>query len=116
MEPRRVVVAAATAPLTGAGFVVAHALWYRLLEQSPVVDVLGSVVLGSVAAVAALMVQLAGSVDWTRVGVASATGFLAHLFLTPAFTPFGLVSTGVNRVLFVVGVGVALGSQHRSDG
>jgi|GEM_PF-401263 hypothetical protein len=115
MQPRKVVVATSTAVLAGAGFVAAHVLWYRLLDQSPTVDILGSLVLGGVAAVAALLVQLTDDVDWMRVAVASAVGFLAHILVTPAFTPFGLVSTDVNRVLFVIGAGVALGSQHRSD-
>jgi len=105
------VIATVAAPVAGAGFASAHALWYRVLEQSVTVDVLGSLALGLVSATThVLLVRTECSPGRVWTGVAFAVGFLAHLLLTPAFTPTSLAATGVNVVLFVVGAGVALGS------
>lgn len=110
MDGRGVVVRAVTALLVGASFTTAHRRWYRYLESSPVVDALGSVALGVVAAVACALIGLvADDASRRRVAAAFAVGALSHLLITPTVTPFGLSPSAVNAVLFSVGAAVGAG-------
>jgi len=116
MDARRVGAGAVAALLVGAGFVVTHVLWYRFLEQSPAIDVVGSLVLGVVSMVAyGLLSMYVDLPAWPWSLAAFGAGFLVHLLLTPTFTPFGLAARGVNAVLFVFGIVLALRAVVRPD-
>lgn len=119
MRLRGAAVRAAVALAVGACFVVTHALWYRALEQSATVDVLGSLALGGVSTAAYSL--LGGGLElpaWPWAVAAFGAGFSVHLLLTPSFTPFGLAARGVNAVLFVSGISLALWLflRHNSHG
>ena len=101
--------------LLGAGASLTHVGWYRAFEASTTVDAAGSIAVGGVLAAGhALVVRCGGSrggsTDPRRTAIAFAGGVLLHASQAPAFTPFGLSPTGVNRVLFVGGVVVGLWS------
>lgn len=100
--------------LLGVATSLTHIGWYRAFETSAVVDATGSVAVGVVVAVGHLLVGRRGALaDPRSVAVAFAAGVLLHASQAPAFTPFGLGPTGVNRVLFVGGATVGLWSLRR---
>ncbi|WP_048076386.1 hypothetical protein, partial [Halorubrum sp. AJ67] len=107
----------------GAAARLAHVFWYRTFESSVAVDLAGSVAVGVVFAAGHLLVASGDRVVTPAgrdadtlvvrprsIAVAVAAGFLLHASQAPAFTPFGLTPTGVNRVLAIGGVAVGLWS------
>lgn len=116
MRLRGAAIRLAVAPAVGASFVVTHALWYRVFAQSATVDILGSLALGLVStAVYALVGRLVELSAWPWAVAAFGAGVSVHLLLTPSFTPFGLAARGVNAVLFVFGISLALWLFLRHD-
>jgi hypothetical protein len=126
VTPRRVAAGVfdlALALTLGAAARLAHVFWYRVFETSVAVDLAGSVAVGLVFGVGHVLVASgdrvfgpAGSdVDsWVwgprRTAAALGLGFLLHVAVAPAFTPFGLEPGGVNAVLAAGGVAVGLWS------
>lgn len=105
---------AALVLLFGVAASLTHVVWYRAFETSAVVDAAGSVAVGVVLAVGHLVVGRGPDrVDSRGVAVVLLAGALLHASQAPAFTPFGLTPSGVNRVLFVGGVAVGLWSLRR---
>ena len=100
----------------GASASLAHIWWYRLFETSVAADVGGSVLVGCLFALgsggALCLPRLRGPDRFERCARGAAIGFVAgfalHASQAPAFTPFGLSPAGVNRVLFLGGVGMGL--------
>jgi hypothetical protein len=126
VTPRRVAAAAvdlALALALGPVARLAHGYWYRFLDSSVALDLAGSAVLGAVLGVGHVLVASAdrafGGVDRTAdsrawrprsVAAATAVGFLSHVAVAPAFTPFDLGIPGVNATLTAVGAAVGLWS------
>ncbi|ELZ40837.1 hypothetical protein [Halorubrum tebenquichense] len=129
MTPRRiaaVVVDLALVAILGVAARLTHVLWYRSFEASVAVDLAGSVALGAVFGAGHLLLVASGDRVLTSAGrdadtdsriprprsvaVAVAAGFLLHASQAPAFTPFELAPTGVNRVLTAGGVALGLWS------
>ncbi|ELZ56440.1 MULTISPECIES: hypothetical protein [Halorubrum] len=128
MTPRRIgaaVVDLALVALLGAAARLTHVLWYRAFDASVAGDLAGSVALGAVFGAGHVLVASGDRVLTPAgrdadtdsrvprprsVAVAVAAGLLLHASQAPAFTPFGLTSTGVNRVLTVGGVALGLWS------
>lgn len=126
VTPRRVAAAAldlALVALLGGAARLTHAFWYRTFDASVAVDLAGSVAVGIVFGVGHVLVASGDRILTSAgrdadsgvsrprsVAVAVAVGFLLHASQAPAFTPFGLTSTGVNRVLAAGGVAVGLWS------
>ena len=107
----------------GAAARLTHAFWYRAFETSVAVDLAGSVAVALVFGVGHVLVASGDRVlgpagrdadSWVlhprRTGAAAAVGFLLHVAVAPAFTPFGLEPGGVNAVLAAGGVAVGLWS------
>jgi hypothetical protein len=126
VTPRRVAVGVfdlALALALGAAARLAHVFWYRVFETSVAVDLAGSAAVGLVFGVAHVLVASgdrvfgpAGSTvdSWVwrprRTAAAFGLGFLLHVAVAPAFTPFGLEPGGVNAALAAGGVAVGLWS------
>lgn len=128
MPPRGVAVAGldlALVALLGAAARITHILWYRAFDASVIGDFVGSVAVGAVFGAGHLLVASADRVLASAgrdtdsdsgiprprsVAVAVAAGFLLHASQAPAFTPFELAPTGVNRVLTAGGVALGLWS------
>ena len=126
MTPRRIAVGAfdlALALTLGAAARLAHVFWYRAFETSVAVDLAGSVAVGLVFGVGHVLVASGDRVfgpaernvdSWVwrprRTTAAFGIGFLLHVAVAPAFTPFGLEPGGVNAVLAAGGVAVGLWS------
>ena len=126
MNARRVAVAAVDlllAAALGAAARATHVLWYRSFEASVAVDLAGSVAMGAVFGVGHVLVasgdRLFGRADrgadswvWRPrwVALAAGIGFLCHVGVAPAFTPFGLAAPGVNTALTAAGGLVGLWS------
>lgn len=119
MNGRDVAVGAVVASAAGVGFAWTHGAWYGVLATSPLVDLLGSLLLGVVGALACLVAgRLADGVCREVVAGGFATGGLAHLVVTPTATPFALAPAEVNAALFVVGAAlgvVALAASERRE-
>ena len=126
MTPRRVAAAVFDLSLAlalGAAARFAHGYWYRFLDSSVALDLAGSAVLGAVFGVGHVLVasgdrvfgagdQSADSWVWRPRAVAAATavGFVSHVAIAPAFTPFELEIPGVNASLTAAGFFVGLWS------
>ena len=124
MTPRRVAVGVfdlALALTLGAAARLAHVFWYRIFETSVAVDLAGSAAVGLVFGVGHVLVASGDRVfgpagseadSWVwrpqRAAAAFGVGFLLHVAVAPAFTPFGLEPGGVNAVLAAGGVAVGL--------
>jgi hypothetical protein len=126
VTPRRVAVGVfdlALALTLGAAARLAHVFWYRAFATSVAVDLAGSVAVGLVLGVGHVLVASGDRVfgpagseadSWVwrprRAAAAFGAGFLLHVAVAPAFTPFGLEPGGVNAVLAAGGVAVGLWS------
>ncbi|PSQ57897.1 hypothetical protein BRD22_00665 [Halobacteriales archaeon SW_8_68_21] len=126
MTPRRIaatVLDLALVAILGWAARLAHVFWYRTFEASVAVDLAGSVAVGAVFGVGHVLVASGDRVLTSAgrdadsqvprlrsVAVAVAAGLALHASQAPAFTPFGLGPTGVNRVLAAGGVTVGFWS------
>jgi len=126
VTPRRIAAAVfdlALVAIFGWAARLAHVFWYRTFETSVAVDLVGSVAVGAVFGVGHIFVASGDRVLTSArrdansrvprlrsVTVAVAAGLVLHASQAPAFTPFGLAPTGVNRVLAAGGVAVGLWS------
>ena len=126
MTPRRVAVGVfdlALALTLGAAARLAHVFWYRIFETSVAVDLAGSAAVGVVFGVGHVLVASGDRVfgpagseadSWVwrprRAAAAFGAGFLLHVAVAPAVTPFGLEPGGVNAALAAGGVAVGLWS------
>ena len=119
MNGRVVAAGTATASATGVAFAWTHGWWYGVVATTPLVDLLGSLLLGVVGALACLLAgRLADGVRREVVAGGFATGGLAHLVVTPTVTPVALAPAEVNAALFVVGAAlgvVALAASERQE-
>ena len=126
MSPRRVAVGVFDLSLAltlGAVARLAHVYWYRAFPTSVAVDLAGSVAAGLVFGAGHVLVASgdrvlgpagrdADSWVWRPRAVAAAVGvgFLLHVAVAPAFTPFDLEPSGVNAALAAGGLAVGLWS------